>query len=156
MLIRPATTNDHDAISTIATQIAAEGTTYFFDDTTDIAAFWFGPGRELFVAEDGGIVGFYLIEPNIPGRGSHVAHAAYMVAPSAQGRGIGKMLAEHSLETARARGYLAMQFNLVVSTNERAVRAWRSAGFSIVGTIPRAFRHQTLGLVDAFVMHRFL
>jgi len=46
--------------------------------------------------------------------------------------------------------------NLVVSTNERAVRLWKKLGFSVVGTLPRAFRHQRLGLVDAFVMFKEL
>ena len=53
-------------------------------------------------------------------------------------------------------GFHAMQFNMVVSTNESAVALWKKFGFSIVGTLPRAFRHRKLGLVDAYVMHRFL
>ena len=53
-------------------------------------------------------------------------------------------------------GFLAMQFNLVVSTNERAVRLWKKLGFQIVGTLPKAFNHAQCGLVDAYVMYRFL
>jgi ribosomal protein S18 acetylase RimI-like enzyme len=49
-----------------------------------------------------------------------------------------------------------MQFNFVVSTNERAVRLWQSLGFEIVGRLPEAFRHPTEGFVDAFVMYRTL
>ena len=49
-----------------------------------------------------------------------------------------------------------MQFNFVVSTNTRAVALWEKMGFQVVGTLPKAFRHLTLGLVDVFVMHRFL
>jgi len=49
-----------------------------------------------------------------------------------------------------------MQFNFVVSTNERAVGLWRDMGFSIVGTLPGAFRHPRLGFVDVFVMFRDL
>jgi ribosomal protein S18 acetylase RimI-like enzyme len=49
-----------------------------------------------------------------------------------------------------------MQFNFVVSTNQRTVRLWQSCGFEIVGRLPRAFQHPTLGLVDAFVMYRDL
>jgi ribosomal protein S18 acetylase RimI-like enzyme len=62
----------------------------------------------------------------------------------------------HSLEEARAAGYQAMQVNFVVSTNERAVALWKSLGFSIVGVVPKAFDHGQLGLVDVYVMHRFL
>ncbi len=29
-------------------------------------------------------------------------------------------------------------------------------GFSIVGTLPKAFNHPELGLVDLFVMHRLI
>jgi len=49
-----------------------------------------------------------------------------------------------------------MQFNFVVSTNERAVRLWQSFGFEIVGRLPKAFEHPKLGFVDAYVMYREL
>jgi ribosomal protein S18 acetylase RimI-like enzyme len=65
-------------------------------------------------------------------------------------------LCEHSLEYVRSRGYRAMQFNFVVSTNERALRLWQSPGFDIVGRLPTAFQHPTRGYVDAFVMYRLL
>jgi ribosomal protein S18 acetylase RimI-like enzyme len=79
-----------------------------------------------------------------------------MVAAHASGKGIGRLLGEHCLREAKLAGYLAMQFNLVVSTNTVAVGLWRSLGFAIVGTLPKVFRHKTLGLLDAYVMHRFL
>jgi len=62
----------------------------------------------------------------------------------------------HSLEIARLRGYRAMQFNFVVSSNERAVKLWQSFGFEIVGRLPEAFLHPVLGFVDAYVMYRLL
>jgi ribosomal protein S18 acetylase RimI-like enzyme len=73
-----------------------------------------------------------------------------------QGQGVGGAMCEHSLEEARRKGFLAMQFNLVVSTNRSAVALWEKMGFKIVGTLPKVYRHQELGLVDAYVMHRFL
>jgi ribosomal protein S18 acetylase RimI-like enzyme len=79
-----------------------------------------------------------------------------MVSASAQGMGIGRMLGEHSLDEARRQGYLAMQFNFVVSTNTPAVRLWKQLGFSIVGTLPKAYRHRRLGYVDAYVMYQLL
>jgi ribosomal protein S18 acetylase RimI-like enzyme len=79
-----------------------------------------------------------------------------MVAPHARGRGIAGTMCEDSLARARREGFTAMQFNFVVSTNEVAVALWRKHGFEIVGRIPKAFRHATLGLVDTFVMHRML
>jgi 8-oxo-dGTP pyrophosphatase MutT (NUDIX family) len=65
-------------------------------------------------------------------------------------------MGRHCLYEARVQGYDAMQFNFVVSTNRRALALWQGLGFQIVGTIPRAYQHGTLGLVDAYVMHRFL
>ena len=79
-----------------------------------------------------------------------------MTHAAAAGRGVARGMCEHSLEHARARGYRAMQFNFVVSTNERAVRLWQSLGFEIVGRLPLAFRHPTRGYVDAFVMYKLL
>jgi ribosomal protein S18 acetylase RimI-like enzyme len=62
----------------------------------------------------------------------------------------------HSQAEAVAMGFRAMQFNLVVATNERAIRLWKRLGFAVVGTLPRAFRHLRLGYVDALVMFKEL
>lgn len=103
------------------------------------------------------IVGSSFVKPNQPGLGEHVANAAFMVAPSAAGHGVGRSLGQHAIEWARQANFSAMQFNFVVSTNTRAIALWKNLGFSIVGTVPQAFQHQGLGRkVDAFVMHRFL
>jgi GNAT superfamily N-acetyltransferase len=118
------------------------------------------PPARVFVAlreGDGAIVGSSLVKPNQPALGGHVANAGFMVSPGAYGRGIGRALAEHAIDWARRANFSAMQFNFVVSTNDRAIALWKNLGFSIIGTIPQAFRHQGLGRkVDAFVMHRFL
>ncbi len=89
-----------------------------------------GPGREVFLAEqDGRVVGTYFLCANQPGGGAHVANCGYMTDPAVRGRGIARAMAEHSLEEARRRGFLAMQYNFVVSTNEDAVHLWQSLGF---------------------------
>ena len=62
----------------------------------------------------------------------------------------------HSQREALSRGFRAMQFNFVVSTNEQAVRLWQRNGFEIVGTLPGAYRHSKLGYVDAYVMYKRL
>jgi GNAT superfamily N-acetyltransferase len=132
----------------------------------DAIDYWTGLGRAVFVAEaDGRVVGTYFLRGNQLGGGDHVANAAYATDPSQRGRGIARRswrshashgLAEHSMEAARARGFLAMQFNFVVSSNESAVHLWESLGFKVVGRLPCAFRHPRLGLVDALVMFRRL
>jgi hypothetical protein len=60
------------------------------------------------------------------------------------------------LETARADGYRAMQFNAVVETNSTAVELWRSFGFEILATVPEAFHHPTAGYVGLHIMYRRL
>jgi ribosomal protein S18 acetylase RimI-like enzyme len=79
-----------------------------------------------------------------------------MVDPDCQGLGIGKAMGLLYPDEARRDGYLAMKFNFVVSSNTPAVKAWQQLGFEIVGTLPKAFQHAVLGLVDAYVMYRFL
>ena len=118
---------------------------------------WFASGSRVYVAVEGeDIVGSYLIKPNQPGLGNHVANAAYMVHPEHRGRGIARLMGEHSLVEAKTAGFRAMQFNIVVSANDPAVKLWQSLGFDIIGTIPEAFRHGRLGFVDAYIMHRTL
>ena len=108
------------------------------------------------VDDDGAILGTYYLKPNHEGGGAHVCNCGYMVAEQARGRGVASQLCEHSQAEARRRGFRAMQFNFVVSTNERAVRLWQSLGFQVVGRLPGAFRHPALGFVDALVMFRGL
>jgi ribosomal protein S18 acetylase RimI-like enzyme len=119
--------------------------------------YWFGDGVTSFVVEENDrIIGMYKIIANQCDRGSHVANASFMIDPGCSGRGVGKTLALHCLQEAKKSGYLAMQFNFVVSTNDAAIALWRKLGFKTVGTLPKAFLHQQLGYVDALVMHRFL
>jgi ribosomal protein S18 acetylase RimI-like enzyme len=113
--------------------------------------------KDTFVAEeDGAILGTYYMRANQAGGGRHVCNCGYVTEARATGRGIARAMCMHSLAHARSRGYGAMQFNFVVSTNERAVRLWESLGFEIVGRLPGAFRHPTQGFVDALVMYQTL
>ncbi len=152
---------DLDALWTVfRDDVVAPGETYVDDATTTRDAFiagWLGRGGEQWVAVDGGgLLGAYTLRPNHVGRGAHVGTASYIVASAARGRGIGRTLGAHSLERARAIGFAALQFNFVVATNEVAVRLWQDLGFAIIATLPRAFRHARLGLVDAYVMYKEL
>jgi GNAT superfamily N-acetyltransferase len=160
MLIRPANASDHDSLWHILEPVIRAGETYTLprDMSQDAAlAYWTGPAHEVFVAEDAGeILGTYFLQANQRGGGAHVANCGYLTAPTATGRGVARAMCSHSLEWARQRGFRAMQFNFVVSTNARAVRLWESLGFSVVGRLPEAFLHPVEGYVDALVMYRAL
>lgn len=158
--LRPATEADFESMWAIFREVIAPGDTYVFGPDTpraDAHDYWFGRGVTSYVAEwDGRIAGMYKIVANQRDRGSHVANASFMVAPASSGKGIGRQMGIHCLDEARRLGFCAMQFNFVVSTNHNAVALWQSLGFAIVGTLPKVFRHQELGYVDAYVMHRTL
>ena len=119
--------------------------------------YWRSPNHEVFVADaDGEVLGTYYVRANQAGGGDHVANCGFVTASSAQGRGVARRMLEHSLDYAKNRGFRAMQFNFVISTNERAVRTWQRYGFAIVGRLPLAYNHPTRGFVDALVMHKTL
>jgi ribosomal protein S18 acetylase RimI-like enzyme len=156
MEIRAARPEDAPAIWAILEPTIRAGETYALPRDmaqTEAIAYWMGPDRETFVAEeDGRLFGTYFLRANQLGGGAHVANCGYITSIEVTGRGIARMMCRHSLERARAKGFRAMQFNFVVSTNERAVRLWQNLGFEIVGTLPRAFAHPKLGYVDVLVM----
>ena len=158
--IREAREGDREAIWSIFEAVIQTGDTYvFLPDTpaSDLDQYWLAAHMRTYVAAvEGDVVGTYILKANHPGLGAHVANASYMVHPAAQGRGIGSAMCTHSLEEALQMGFRAMQFNLVISTNETALRLWERFGFAIVGTLPGAFFHQDLGYVDAFVMYKSL
>jgi L-amino acid N-acyltransferase YncA len=160
MLIRLAAREDANAIWAIMEPIIRAGETYTLTrdmDKESALAYWLSDGREVFVAEDNGdVVGTYCLQANQKGGGAHVANCGYMTAVSATGRGVARAMCANSLERARERGFRAMQFNFVISSNERAVRLWQSFGFEIVGRLRGAFLHPTLGYVDAYIMYRDL
>ncbi len=160
MTIRFANNNDHDAIWEILEPMIRAGETYTLPremNKEDALTYWFSGEKETFVwEENGAVLGTYFLKPNQQGGGAHVANCGYVTAAAAQGRGIARGMCLHSLERAKERGFRAMQFNFVVSTNERAVKLWSSLGFETVGRLPGAFQHPERGFVDALVMYRKL
>lgn len=160
MAIHPATESDRDAIWEILEPMIRAGETYTLSrdmSKQQALEYWFAADKETFVwKENGKVLGTYFLKANQQGGGVHVANCGYVTTPAAQGRGIARQMCLHSLERAKERGFRAMQFNFVVSTNERAVRLWGDLGFAIVGRLPLAFEHPTRGFVDALVMFRSL
>src|SRR6188768_900046 len=160
LAIRPAVHADQTAVwQTLEPAIRAGESLTLDQDLTRASAldYWFSARHEVFVAEqEGTAVGTYVLRTNEAGGGAHVANAVYVVSPSATGRGIAQAMCEHSLDHARQRGFSAIQFNFVLSSEERRLKLWQRAGFKVVGTLPKAFQHPSLGLIDAYVMSRQL
>jgi L-amino acid N-acyltransferase YncA len=159
MQIRAAEPADWPAIWPTFQAIVTAGETYAYPEhltSAEAEALWLEPepGHAAVMVDEEAVVGTAKMGPNRPGRGAHVATASFMVAPSAQGRGVGRALAEYALEWALANGYRAMQFNAVVETNHGAVRLWTALGFRVIGTVPEAFDSRRHGLVGLHVMHR--
>jgi ribosomal protein S18 acetylase RimI-like enzyme len=158
--IRPAIEADRHAIWAMLEPVIRAGEVFALpmDMTREAAlAHWFAAGHWVFVAElDGEIAGSYYLQANQRGGGAHVCNCGYLTAGWALGRGLAGAMCAHSLEFGKSAGFRAMQFNLVVSTNAPAVHLWQKHGFAIVGRLPGAFEHPSLGYVDALVMWREL
>jgi len=160
MNIRKAEARDNPAVWQIVKAVIAGGDTYVYppdSDENEMLEYWFSPEKYTYVAEvDSRVVATFWLKANQPGLGSHVANAAYMVSPEAHGKGIGRQIAEWSLDEARRIGFTSMQFNFVVKSNANAVALWQKLGFEIIGEIPDAFTHAKNGLTNAYIMYRKL
>lgn len=159
--IRPFVEGDWSLVWSIIKPVFRAGETYPYPPgiTAEEAHLaWIELPSKTFVAEDesGRILGTYYIKPNQPGLGGHVCNCGYIVAQDAQGQGIASRMCIHSQDEAVSRGFRAMQYNLVVSTNENAIYLWKKHGFELVGRLPQAFNHSKLGFIDAFVMYKLL
>lgn len=160
-LVRSYQEADWPAVWPVLQATFAAGDTYAYSPHSteaSVYAVWVALPTATYVALDaqGQLLGTYFIKPNQPGLGAHVCNCGYVVAPAAQGQGVAHAMCMHSQAEALSLGFLAMQFNLVAATNTRAIRLWQHLGFAVVGTLPKAFRHQRLGLVDALVMFKTL
>jgi len=158
--IRPATDADWPGIWEIFRDVISHGDTYTYAPDMDeehAKNIWIHHDCHGYVVTHGNkIVGTFTIRTNKPGFGNHIANAGYMVHKDYRGRGVAQTMCSYSLKEAKRMGYQAMQFNFVVASNEPAVRLWQKMGFKIVGTVPKAFRHNKQGLTDVHIMHRFL
>lgn len=158
--IQHACEQDWEDLWPLVHEVFASGESYPYSPETskeDALHSWLTVPTATYIAiEDNTILGTYYLKPNQPGLGSHICNAGYMVSHLARGKGLGKTLCRHSIEEAKRLGFKAMQYNLVVSTNNQAVKLWQKMGFQIIGTVPKAFRHKTHGLVAAYIMYQDL
>ena len=147
------------AVWRIVKPVFRAGETYAFSpdiSETEAHQVWIETPMATFIAldEHKDILGTYYIKPNQPGLGDHVCNCGYIVSVNARGKGVASDMCRHSQQEAVSRGFRAMQYNLVVSTNTSAVRLWKKHGFDVAGTLPGAFRHPRFGFVDAYVMYK--
>ena len=158
--IRKYSSEDADEVWEILKSIIKEGDSFVYAPSSikeEMLSYWCAARKHTYSALLGEqVVGTFFIQDNQPGLGSHIANAGYATSPKHYGKGIGKQMGLFSLDEARKLGYKAMQFNIVVKTNERAVSLWQDIGFKIIGEVPEAFQHQTLGLVNAYIMYQKL
>jgi GNAT superfamily N-acetyltransferase len=158
--VRVATKKDEEALWKILEPVIRKGGTYVFSldkSKESLMGYWLGADKTTFAVERGGaLVGTFYLKANQEGLGDHICNAGFVVTPEAEGQGVGRWMGEFAQAEAKSRGFLAMQFNFVIQTNQPAVHLWKSLGFSVLGEIPEAYRHPQLGLVPALIFYKKL
>lgn len=161
MVIRVYKESDWSQVWPMIEKVFRAGQTYAFSPEIteqDAHKAWIDLPQETYVAtgQDDEVLGTYYIKPNQPGPGAHVCNCGYIVSDNARGQGVASNMCEHSQQVAVKLGFKAMQYNLVVSTNEGAIRLWKQSGFQVIGILPNAFNSKNEGYVDALVMYKEL
>lgn len=90
-------------------------------------------------AENGEIVGLYILHPNNVGRCGHLCNCSYAVKSDYRGQHIGEKLVRHSIEQGKRSGFRILQFNAVVKSNLSALHLYEKLGFVKLGVIPEGF-----------------
>ena len=120
------------------------------------AAFFASQDFSAVAAEDGRVLGLYILHPNNVGRCGHQANASYAVASGTRGKGIGEALVRHSLAKAAELGYRLLIFNAVVKTNTRATALYERLGFELSGEVPGGFLTKDGEYVDTRLYYHTL
>lgn len=159
-IARIATKDDEEALWGILEPMVRQGGTYVFSldkSKESLIGYWMGADKTTFVVElVGQLVGTFYLKANQEGLGDHICNAGFVVAQESMGQGIGRWMGEFAQALAKSRGFLAMQFNFVIKSNQKAVQLWKSLGFSVIGEVPEAYRHPELGLVPVLVLYKKL
>lgn len=157
MQIREYEECDWPRVWPIVEQVIRAGDTFCYDPSqseSQAHGLWVTPPpAHVVVALDGEeVLGTSNMYANRPGPGAHIASGNFMVKQEARGKGVGRALGIYLLDWARRTGFAGVQFNAVAASNVAAVRMYESLGFRIIGTVPEAFEHPTLGRVGMHVM----
>ncbi len=157
---RIANDEDEEALWGILEPMVRKGGTYVFslDKTKEsMMGYWMGTDKTTFVVEKEGVaVGTFYLKANQEGLGDHICNAGFVVSRNVEGQGVGRWMGEYAQVAAKSRGFLAIQFNFVIKSNQKAVHLWKSLGFSVIGEIPEAYRHPNLGLVSSLIFYKKL
>jgi ribosomal protein S18 acetylase RimI-like enzyme len=158
MQIRAFAEADWPQLWPIIREVVRAADTFAYDPAmTEVAAhdIWIeaSPGLKVVAVDEVRLLGTAKMGPNRPGPGSHISTASFMVAAEARGQGVGRALCQFALDWAQAQGYAGMQFNAVAESNHAAVALYKRLGFGIIGTVPGAFAHPTLGRVGLHIMY---
>ncbi|WP_119300304.1 GNAT family N-acetyltransferase [Dongia deserti] len=158
MEIRQFENSDWPQVWPIVREIVRAAETFAYDPAMseeEARDIWIerSPGQTVVAIDGHRILGSAKMGPNRPGPGAHIATASFMVAGDARGRGISAALCRFALDWAKEHGFAGMQFNAVADSNRAAIEIYQRLGFRIVGTVPGAFAHPTLGRVGLHIMY---
>ncbi len=158
--IRVVKSHETEAVVNIVEPIVRSAESYAIEpdlSRKQIQDWWFSSEHEIRVAvHRDRIVGSYYLKANQRGPGSHIANCGYVTIADFNRRGVGRAMCLDSMAVARSRGFRAMQFNLVLKSNEPALRLWSDMGFREVGEVPMAYRLPSGDFVDGVIFFRSL
>ena len=163
LTIRPATTDDVDAIQAIYAHHVKTGTASFEEvppDTNAIAARLqnaLDNNRPYLVAEQTGVVQGFAYASSFRPRSAyrHTVEDSIYVAPEATGKGIGSLLLGELIARCTDLGYRQMVAVIGGATNAASIKLHARHGFVEVGHL-RATGFKFGGWVDTVIMQRAL
>ena len=162
-MIRPATAADLAAVTAIYAEAVLTGTATFELQPPDRAemlrrfAALSAGGFPYLVAEQHGDIAGYAYAGPYRARPAyrHTVEDSIYLAPTAQGRGLGRALLARLIEETARRGFRQMIAVIGDSANTASIRIHAHAGFALIGT------HPNVGLkfgrwLDTVMMQRAL